>query len=189
MSSRVDHRDLDRAAGVATRRRHGVREALRVGAGVACALLAGFAAGCGAPAAQSVPPAEAAATSPGASGHAATPHGDHSPHHGGTVLMFGDLHYEIVLPPDGGAALHLTDDVRRDLPASVVSHVVIELARPGHEADVLELAPDPSGAFWTAAGPAVTDPATVVRVGFAYDDQTVSVELPFASYFTRVGER
>lgn len=139
-------------------------------------------AGCGAPQARTAA-ASADASAPPATGHAATPHGDHSPHHGGAVLMHGDLHYEIVLPDTGGAELHLTDELRRDLPASVVSHVVIELAPPTGAPRTLELVADESGAFWKASGPAVADPATLVRVGFAYDDQTVSVELPYASYF------
>jgi hypothetical protein len=116
-------------------------------------------------------------------GHAATPHGDHMPHHGGAVLMHRDLHYEVVLPPTGGAQLYLTDDVRQELPASVVSSVVIEIARTGAPPEPIELSMEPGGAFWTGAGRPVSDRTATVRVGFAYDGETVSVDLPYATYF------
>jgi hypothetical protein len=142
--------------------------------------------GCDAPSSARSSSRESTTVTSGA-GHAATPHGDHAPHHGGAVLMHGDLHYEIVLPPGGGAQLYLSDEIRQDLPASVVSSVVIEVERPGAPAQTMELAADASGAFWRAEGPRVGGDGALVRVGFAYDGGTVSVELPYGTYFVRVG--
>ena len=59
-----------------------------------------------------------------------TPHGDHSPHHGGLVLMQGELHYEVVLDRNGKHAIWFSDAVREDLPASVASKVAMTVARP-----------------------------------------------------------
>ena len=48
-----------------------------------------------------------------------TPHGDHSAHHGGLVLMNGELHYEVVFDRDGRHRVWFSDAVREDLPASI----------------------------------------------------------------------
>src|SRR5262245_63650773 len=69
-------------------------------------------------------PAAAATTSTGST----TPHGDHNPHHGGVVLMKGDLHYEVVLDPSGKSyRVFFTDAVREELPASVASDVTLTI--------------------------------------------------------------
>ena len=60
-----------------------------------------------------------------------TPHGDHSPHHGGLVLMNGEVHYEVVFDPPGKHRVWFSDAVREDLPASIASHVVMMRRRPG----------------------------------------------------------
>jgi len=76
----------------------------------------GWAAACG-----GSPPREAAAAAktppPAATQGGAMPHGDHNPHHGGIVMMKGDVHYEVVLDPDGrDHRVYFTDAVREDLP-------------------------------------------------------------------------
>ena len=50
-------------------------------------------------------------------------HGDHNPHHGGVVYMYDDMHYEVVLDPNGHHRVYFTDSARQDLPASVASTV------------------------------------------------------------------
>ena len=52
-------------------------------------------------------------------------HEDHSSRHGGFVMMFLDLHLELVIPEEGGVEIFYSDDMRRDMPASVVSEVAV----------------------------------------------------------------
>ena len=54
-----------------------------------------------------------------------TPHGDHSPHHGGMVLMNGEMHYEVVFDRGGKHRVWFSDAVREDLPASIASNVAM----------------------------------------------------------------
>src|SRR5688500_19466343 len=54
-----------------------------------------------------------------------TPHGDHSPHHGGMVMMNGEVHYEVVFDSQGKHRVWISDAIREDLPASIASDVVM----------------------------------------------------------------
>ncbi len=75
------------------------------------------------------------------------PHGNHDPHHGGIVLMYGmDLHYEIVLSPAGHVQLWLSDGARDDLPAAIVSDVVVEIERSGGQREAVDMTMGKSGA-------------------------------------------
>ena len=67
------------------------------------------------------PPAEPAP----ATDHATGAHGDHTPHHGGTVYMNGDLHFEVVLHRDGNHRLYFSDAARAELPAATASEVTL----------------------------------------------------------------
>ena len=51
-----------------------------------------------------------------------TPHGDHSPHHAGMVMMNGDNHFEVVFAHAGKHPLRFSDSVRQDHPAPTPSH-------------------------------------------------------------------
>jgi hypothetical protein len=115
----------------------------------------------------------------------AVPHGDHSPHHGGAVLMLRDLHYEIVFEPSGGVAVYFTDAVRNDLPASVVSAVYLEIDRPKHRVERIELAIDANGEAWTGKGTPMTkaDADAVVHVAFTFQGEAESVDLPYHLYW------
>ena len=46
-------------------------------------------------------------------------HLDHTPRHGGLVLMNGDLHYEVVLDRTGRYSVYFSDAVRTPLPPSI----------------------------------------------------------------------
>ena len=131
------------------------------------------------------PPAEGPATTtakPSDSQHAGitTPHGDHSPHHGGMVLMKGELHYEVVLDPKGRHAVWFSDAVREDLPASVASKVEMAVSRPAGPAERLTLSIDESGESWVASGKPVTGNDDVtVKLSFVVRGEPYEIEIPF----------
>lgn len=122
--------------------------------------------------------AATAATAP-----AATPHGDHSPHHGGAVLMLRDLHYEIVFEKAGRVSVYFTDAVRNDLPASVVSDVYLEIDRPTHRVERIEMAIDPTGERWEGKAMPVKQDDAIVRVAFTFQGEAESVDLPYHLYW------
>ena len=61
----------------------------------------------------------------------AVPHDDHSPRHGGLVMMLGDLHYEVVLDPEGEHRVYFTNELRDDLPPDIASEVTVTVQSPG----------------------------------------------------------
>ena len=145
---------------------------------LAAALLA---AGCSSPpeqpAAQAAPPA-AASPDPQHQGLTA-PHGDHSPHKGGMVLMNGDLHYEVVFSRDGKHRVWFSDPVRAELPASVATGVTMVITREGQPSEVLALAIDDTGESWLAAGRPVVGEGAYVKISYSMQGEPHEVELPF----------
>jgi hypothetical protein len=130
--------------------------------------------------------AKTSVPAPAAKAPAPVPHGDHSPHHGGAVLMLGDLHYEIAFEPGGRVAVYFTDAVRKDLPASVVSDVYIEIERPKFKVERIELAIDAAGECWEGRAQPVTQDDAVVRVAFTFQGDATTVDLPYKLYWRRV---
>jgi hypothetical protein len=124
----------------------------------------------------------AAATVPGAGGQP-PPHGDHNPHHGGVVLMNGDLHYEVVLDPAGRShRLFFSDAVREDLPASIASSVALTIRRAGAADEPIPMQIDSAGESWAGSGRTVTDPAmTTVRVAFTIKGEPYWIDVPFGA--------
>ena len=108
-----------------------------------------------------------------------TPHGDHSPHHGGVVLMKGELHYEVVLDPKGRHAVWFSDAVREDLPASVASKVEMTVMRPNAKPEPLTLAIDESGESWVAVGQPVAGNDVMVKLAFVARGEPLEIEIPF----------
>ncbi len=108
-------------------------------------------------------------------------HGDHSPHHGGVVMMKGDLHYELVLDPRGRYRLYFTDAARGELPAAAASTASITLMRRGEPPEGVELQIDDAGESWVGQGRPVTDPsATTVRVSYTIrGEEPYWIDLPF----------
>ena len=129
------------------------------------------------PAAQA-PPAAAATADPQHQGLTA-PHGDHSPHKGGMVLMNGDMHYEVVLSRDGAHRIWFTDPVRAELPASVATDVRMIITRPGEPDEVLPLSIDDSGESWIAKGRPVPGNDAYVKITYALQGEPHEVEIPF----------
>jgi hypothetical protein len=107
-------------------------------------------------------------------------HGDHNPHHGGVVLMHGDLHFEVILDFEGRHRVYLSDAVRTELPASAASRVSVTVLRPSGEApEPLELEIDEFGESWIASGRPVGDPVTRALVALTYEGEPYEIELPF----------
>lgn len=112
-------------------------------------------------------------------------HGDHSPHHGGTVYMFKDLHYEVVLGRDGHHSVYFSDAARQDLPASVASTVTLTVERRLSPAEILQAVIDESGECWVAHGNVVQGDDTTVRVDFVVDGAPYFIDVPFLARITQ----
>jgi hypothetical protein len=114
---------------------------------------------------------------------AAMPHGDHRPHHGGLVMMKGDLHYEVVFDQTGrDYQVFFTDAVRRDLPASTAADVTLTIARPGAIDETVTLRIDPARNAWVGRGRPVADPdRTSARLAFTLQGGPYWIDLPFTS--------
>jgi hypothetical protein len=107
------------------------------------------------------------------------PHGDHTPHHGGLVLMNGDIHYEAVLGANGRHEVWFSDAMRNELPASIVSDVRIEVVRPGVPVEPLDLAIDEAGEAWVANGRALAGDGITAKLRYALDGKPHEIEIPF----------
>lgn len=126
-------------------------------------------------------PAPAAAEKkPNDAAHAAitTPHGDHSPHHGGMVLMNGETHYEVVFDPGGKHRVWFSDAVREDLPASVASKVAMTITRPKAAPESLALQIDENGESWVANGQPIAGADVTVKLTIVAKGEPYEVELP-----------
>jgi hypothetical protein len=127
-------------------------------------------------------PAPAAATQKPADGQHAgitTPHGDHTPHHNGIVMMNGDIHYEVVFDKTGKHRVWFSDAVREDLPASIAANVVMVVTRPMGAAETLALTIDDSGESWVAAGAPLDESGTMVRLTYSVRGEPHEIEIPF----------
>jgi hypothetical protein len=112
------------------------------------------------------------------------PHGDHTPHHGGVVMMKGDdLHYEVVLDPSGREhRVYFTDAVREELPASVASDVALTIKRPSRPDEIVAVQIDDAGESWVGHSQPVANPAgTTVRLAFSIRHEPYWIDLSFSS--------
>ena len=136
---------------------------------------------CAAACSRETPPAPAGNVTPRDSQHAGitTPHGDHSAHHGGLVLMNGELHYEVVFDRSGGHRVWFTDAVRQDLPASMARDVRMIVTRPNEPVETLALEIDDAGESWVAKGRPVEGETVMVKVSYAVQGVPYEVEIPF----------
>jgi hypothetical protein len=127
------------------------------------------------------PPAQRAASAPRDAQHQGitTPHGDHSPHHGGIVLMNGELHYEVVFDRGGQHRVWFTDAVREELPASIARDVRMTITRPQEPIEALALDIDDAGESWIARGRPVSGDNVMVKVSYAVQGAAYEVEIPF----------
>jgi hypothetical protein len=151
-------------------------------------LLAVGAGACGGDRAAPAPAAAPASTqAPNDAAHQALmgPHGDHTPRHGGMVLMFGDVHYEVVLAKSGRHHVWFSDAVRNELPASVASSVTMTIARPGSAVESLTLAIDDTGESWQATGRPLEGDGATVKVRYVLQGEAHETEIPVVSQILR----
>jgi hypothetical protein len=108
------------------------------------------------------------------------PHGDHNPHHGGIVLMKGDLHFEVVPDAGGHHRLYFTDAARADLPAAVAQTVSLTIHRPDGTDEIVSMHIDEAGESWEAAARPLDRPdATTLRIAFTLrHDQPYWIDVP-----------
>jgi hypothetical protein len=109
------------------------------------------------------------------------PHGDHSPHQGGVVLMSGDVHYEVVMRPSGKYEVWFTDAVRTELPASIASNVRVQVTRPAGPMESIPLAIDDAGESWVGQGQPVSGDGVMVKVSYDLKGEPSEVEMPFVA--------
>ena len=144
-------------------------------------LVLGLTLGCGRGEPQAGPPATREATTPNDAAHRnlTGPHGDHSPHHDGLVLMNGDVHYEVVLAKDGRHQIWFSDAVRSELPASVARDVTLEVVRPAAPVEVVTLRIDDAGESWIAGAQPVEGDGVIVKLRYALQGEPHEIDVPF----------
>ena len=106
-----------------------------------------------------------------------TPHGDHSPHHGGLVMMNGEVHYEVVFDQAGRHRVWFSNAVREDLPASIASDVVMVVTPKMGAAETFVLKIDDSGESWIAAGHPLAS-GDMVRLTYQLRGEPFEIEIP-----------
>lgn len=153
----------------------------RILAAAACLAVFASLSGCSREADPPKTPAAAAPQAPNDPQHAGItmPHGDHSPHRGGMVLMNGDMHFEVVFNRQGRHEVWFTDAMRSDLPASVASDVTMVVARKGEPPEKLTLEIDENGESWRANGRPVEGDDVMVTVSYSVEGEPYQIELPF----------
>ena len=105
---------------------------------------------------------------------------DHSPRHGGLVMMLGDLHYETVLDPGGHHRLYFTDARRAELLPDIASKVTITVTRRDGPPEPLRAQIDEKEESWVARGQPVDDIGAIGRVDFTLKgEEPYWIDLPF----------
>ena len=124
-------------------------------------------------------PAQSESAKPKDAQHAniTTPHGDHSPHHGGMVMMNGEVHYEVVFDGAGKHRVWFSDAVREDLPASLASNVVMVVTPKMGSVETWPLKIDESGESWVADGHPLAA-GDMVKLSYSMRGEPFEIEIP-----------
>jgi hypothetical protein len=72
-----------------------------------------------------------------------------------------------------------SDAMRNELPASVVSGVRLDVARPSAPLESIDLAIDDAGEAWVATGRPLAGDGIVVKVRYALDGTPLEIDIPF----------
>jgi hypothetical protein len=110
--------------------------------------------------------------------HNGVVHGDHDAHHGGFVMMYRDLHCEVVLKAGGEVQLYYTDAMRADLPASVVSQVAVEIEKSPGKSETVAMGLSAGGDYWEGKAKTPVTAASMLHVAFVFQAEPVVVNLP-----------
>lgn len=94
-------------------------------------------------------------------------------------MMYGDLHYEVVLHPKGEHRVYFSDARRAELPASITPEVSITVNHEPGLSEPLKADIDPTGTFWVAHGKPVESLSATARIAFIVEGKTYWIELPF----------
>lgn len=113
--------------------------------------------------------------------HGDEPHGDHDAHHGGFVMMYEDIHFEVAAIPAGGIQVYYTNAARFELPAATVSDLVVEIERPGLATEAVTMSISAGGDYWEGASAPLVEPGAVVRIGFLYEHAPLMLDVPAAA--------
>lgn len=115
--------------------------------------------------------------------HGDQAHGGHEPQHGGVVMTFRDLHYEVALPPAGGVQVWFTDAAGKELPASMASDVSVEIERADGRIEPVNMRIGDSGECWVGESAPVNGPEEIVRVAFFYNAAAAMVDLRYGQFW------
>ena len=109
-------------------------------------------------------------------------HEDHNSRYGGFVMMFLEMHFEIVAPETGGVRIYYSNEMRIDMPASVVSDVAVEIERSGgiYESVIMSISDD--GGHWGGDSSPIINPDSIVRLAFLFQGEPFVLDIP-ASVF------
>jgi hypothetical protein len=117
--------------------------------------------------------------------HEGPAHGNHDPHHGGVVLMYGmDLHLEIVLLPAGDIRIYFSDGQRADLPASAASDLVIEIERTGGKPETVPMTIGATGECWAGRSAPIKDAEAILHLAFLFQGNPIVLSFAAASLLT-----
>lgn len=111
-------------------------------------------------------------------GHGEEEHGNHDAKHDGFVMMYLEMHFELVVPEQGGIQLYYSDALRNDLPAAVVADVSVEIERSGNNIEPVAMMISASGDHWMGESTPVTSIDDIVRVAFLFQGEPFVLDIP-----------
>ena len=105
-------------------------------------------------------------------------HEDHNSRYGGFVMMFLEMHFEIVVPDNGGLKIYYSNEMRIEMPASVVSDVAVEIERPGGTFESVSMFISDDGGHWGGDSTPIIDPDSIIRLAFLFQGEPFVLDIP-----------
>lgn len=113
--------------------------------------------------------------------HASLAHDDHTARHGGLVIMYSDMHFEIVALESGGVEVYFSDAIRRPQPAAVVSDVAVEIEGNADSIETVIMRISDTGDFWQGDSTPLANKDAVVRLAFVTQRTPFVLDIPAAA--------